>query len=452
MNKPKKVNKTPLVFLLVFIICSFALTQMGVADYLPEIMVVLWMLAITIFLYLSFAPYLLNSNDRILFWTSYVTKICYMFYRFGFGNFSNPTLSLDAHGFWKVANQYYLGDFSRIYTPFPYILNAEFNLFGVNILCCILVNIALSMIMVGIVFSILDRFNVKGSMRLLSGIFVCFMPYAFQLSTSLLREAIYFCFITISFASYIRYIYQEKQRYLYLGLIALVPVLALHIGYFPIALVYFVELLRSEKTKTVRDLFGKLIVIGLFAGFIVMSSSFNSVEYLTGSAGGIEGLINKLTSDGVSETTANAGSLYLPGIYITSVRSFLLYSPLKWLFYIASPLPMNWRGLTDVVAFFLDGFVHVVVLVSGMKGVSLLKHRYKERAEETDGKMLRVLRAGLWAVVLCAFVFGMGTKTAGTAIRHRDVLLGIEVVIFALSLMVKKMYQNDLAQARHVEK
>lgn len=452
MKQPKKVSKTALVFLLVFVICSFALTQMGIADYMPEIMVMLWMLALTIFLYLSFAPFLTDFNDRFFFWTSYITKICYMFYRFGFDNVATPTLSLDAQGFWKVANQYYSGDYGRLYTSFPYVLNAEFNLFGVNILCCILVNIAMSMVMVGIVFSLLDHFKVKGSIRLLSGIFICFMPYAFQLSTSLLREAIYFCFITVSFASFVYYIYQEKQRYLYFALLAMVPVLALHIGYFPIALVYFVELLRNGKAKTVKDLFGKILVIGLFVGFLVLSSSFNSVEYLTGSTGGIEGLINKLTSDGVSETTANAGSLYLPGVYITSFGTFLLYSPLKWLFYIAGPLPMNWRGLPDVAAFFLDGFVHVVVLISGMKGISLLKRRYKERAEETDGKMLRVLRAGLWAVVLCAFVFGLGTKTAGTAIRHRDVLLGIEVVIFALSLMIKKMHQNDLAKAWHTEK
>lgn len=45
---------------------------------------------------------------------------------------------------------------------------------------------------------------------------------------------------------------------------------------------------------------------------------------------------------------------------------------------------------------------------------------------------------GLWQILLCAVVFGLGTTTAGTAIRHRDVLLPIEVFILAICLQNKK--------------
>ncbi len=453
MRVKSKTNSGTFIGLLIFFLFSFALTRVGIADYLPEVMVVLWIIAAMIFLYVLFGKNLKSSNERILFWLSFFAKIGYAIYRFGFSDFANPTLTADAERFWRVATQYYAGNYSTTYTTYPYILNAQFQLFGVNGLCCIILNIAFSMAMVGIVLKIFDRLEISGNARLFGSIFACFMPYAFHLSTSMLREPMYFCFIALSFLFYVSYIFDGKQAGIYMALLSLIPVLILHIGYFPIAVVYFWDLIRNDKMRTAKDLLYKIVLIGAFIVFVAVSSSFNSTEeYLTGSTGGIAGLINRLTSDGVSETTANAGSLYLPGVYITSVRTFLLYSPLKWLFYISGPLPMNWRGLPDVAAFFLDGFVHVVVLISGMKGISQLKRCYKERAEEMDGKMLRVMRAGLWAVVLCAFVFGLGTRTAGTAIRHRDVLLGIEVIIFALSLMIKRKHQNDLAKTWHTEK
>ena len=52
-------------------------------------------------------------------------------------------------------------------------------------------------------------------------------------------------------------------------------------------------------------------------------------------------------------------------------------------------------------------------------------------------KMCRLLGVGLLIIVMIAFVFCLNTGNSGTAIRHRDVLIGIEAILLGLSLKIR---------------
>ena len=436
-----RINKQSIfvLALILFVFISCAMTAAGISDAMPEVMAILWLAASIITIYTASNRQLRTGNDRIFFWLSFLISVFMVFNKYGFTNWDAPTLSKDASGFWNVANQYYQGNYGRVYTMFPYILNVEFKIFGTNIICCMIVNVTLMMLMRSLAFATMNELNISGRCRFLGSLFVCLLPYTFIMVAQLWRESIYFFFIMLSFTAYVRYVKSERKSQLYLAVLSLLPVLFLHIGYFPIAVVYFFDFFKNEKIEKKQDLLKSILLVLLFFSFVFVSSSFNSISYLTGKSRSIEGLIARFSGDIVGGTVEriveDASSRYLAGVRIRSISALLIYGPLKWLFYLGSPLPMNWRGISDIVAFFFDGVFHLTVLVVGIHGVIQLKRdvRMGDYKQECRGD-LRILQTGLWAVALCAFVFGVGTGTAGTAMRHRDVMIGMESVLLAMSV------------------
>lgn len=230
---------------------------------------------------------------------------------------------------------------------------------------------------------------------------------------------------------------------IYLAIVFLIPVLVLHIGYFPIAAVYIIDIFLHEKLRSKKDLLNRLIIIVAFIIFILFASQLNSIGYLT-KGNGLVGIINKIVGANSDEVMGEAGSRYLARLKITSIPTFIFYSPIKWFFYMFSPLPTNWRGVTDIAVFLLDGCVHFVCLWKALRSISYLK------IGNVNGNLnmiIRIIQTGFWAVVLCGFVFGLGTSTAGTAIRHRAVMIGIESLIFGLSIHFRNISLKDYIEA-----
>ena len=423
------------VFLVVFCLVLALMTYTGFSDASPEIIFIIYLIGIVIFLFFASRTILKTSNDRIMFWGAFLVKAAYAVYRFPIGRIADPALSEDAGGFWRTAVQYYEGIFNRVYTPFPYVLNFEFHVFGKNVLCCCMTNIMLSMLMVLIVIQVLNKYEIYGNGRFWAVLFSAFLLYGIIVSNSILRESIYFALITASFYEYIQYINSRQQFRVYLAILMLIPVLALHIGYFPIAGVYIVDIFLNEKINSKKDLFNRSVIIVAFLIFVGFASQLNSVGYLT-KGNGIVGIINKISGANSDAAMGGAGSRYLAGLRITSIPTFFLYSPIKWIFFMFSPLPTNWRGITDIAAFLLDGCVHFICIWMALKSLRLFK---KNNVNGNLNKIIRVVRTGLWAVVLCGFVFGLGTGTAGTAIRHRDVMIGIETILLGMSLYFRSI-------------
>ena len=137
-------------------------------------------------------------------------------------------------------------------------------------------------------------------------------------------------------------------------------------------------------------------------------------------------VVNRVLGQEEMYYDSNAGSAYLVGLNADTWYMMLLYSPIKLLYYLFSPLPMNWRGLSDVLAFLLDSSIHLLYFYF------ILLYMRKNRIKKERGITNRILISIFWCVILSGFVFAISTYTAGTAIRHRDALLGLELVSIGL--------------------
>ena len=425
-------------FAFIFFLICYVLTAVGLSDYEPFVMSVVFFFGISALWGFFIRDYVRDNNDIFCISLSYVAKIVYALYRFFFlygGSLTSPKLSTDAKRFWNQATSLYSGTHILPETKFPAVLNFEFHFFGRNLWCFMLFNIFLTMIMMVIVIKMLNRLEISGKNRFISLLIVGLLPYEIIVSCSVLRESIYFVFVVLSFYLYYRHMETKRNNYLLFSIVSMIPVVLLHVGYFPIILIYFVDSFRNDKVKSTSDLFYRLFMVLAFACVVIIALRMdsNSAGYVSR---GVSGLINKITGETGSGYADEAGSRYLAGLKIDSFPTLILYTPIRWLYFLLSPLPTNWRGVSDIAAFALDSCVHLFVICSSVRALKILKLR-RCSDEEIIIKQ-RTLKIGLLIVLFISLIFCLNTNTAGTAIRHRDVLIGVEAVLIALSGEIKE--------------
>lgn len=334
----------------------------------------------------------------------------------------------DERAFWSIASMYLEGDFRAHLSLYPYILYFEFLVFGKNYLCCALLNVFLVQIMKALFCINIKKIVESENIRAFSSAIICFFPYSFLISVHLYREAIYIFLTFLSFWFYSRYILENKETYFLFAAALILSVVYMHIGYIAILIIYAIGYIHDQKDnpKRIYRIIPMLVV--LIAAFLLSWRSTAAETYFkTGSSANLlEATLARLGTQ--SGEVARAGSTYLRNIRIHNVWQLILFTPVKTFYYLFSPLPMNWRGLSDIVAFMLDSVFHIIIIIGALK-VLLKPKRYSLSTSK-----YRILMASFMIVLFSAVIFGLGTSTAGTALRHRDSLIGIEGMILALVL------------------
>lgn len=433
MNTQVSTNKTNIyagIILFTSVVLSYCFTTVGLSDRFPALVAAFWIAVVIVILSLQMKTCLLSSGEVMAISASIIIKMVIIGYTCYNMDLQNPTLSLDAGGFWRVASAYYDGDYSIVYTPYPYIINALFHVFGKNYMLVLLTNAFLTTQVTFLLLHFSRELLVSSAMRKSIVELSCLTPYLFIYSSMLWRESIYIYLITCSFLSMTKYIKYRYKSSFYLSILLLFPCIWMHIGFSPILLVYFLYSFLTKEERNLKSYVTLIfeLAIGVIAVYLIFN--MNSVVYLGGNEQGLtgSGLTNKLYSLGVSD---NSGSSYLVGVKADSLLSVIIYTPLKVLYYYFSPLPMNWRGLLDIVSFMLDSMPHMLVALFIFKSFKFCK----------DVVDKRIVIVGVFSILLCGLLFAWGTSYAGTAIRHRDVFWGLEWMIVLLVWRNRKQYE-----------
>ena len=431
--------RSNMIYFVLFILICCLLTASGFSQQFPSVIGLITVIFITFFVFSYSSKEVRSKNDILILAVSFVAKLSYLLYRmlYSYGtSITDPSLSADARRFWNHAILLYQGNAVSTDTRFPYVLNAEFHVFGPNILCVLLFNIFLTMVMAFFVIKLLNRYAVIGKYKIISLAVCSLLPYEIIVSCSLLRESVYFVFIILSFYYFQEYVAKSNYKYLLFALFIIIPVFLLHPGYFPIVIVYFIDSFRHDRPKTSNQLLMRILLIISLFGLLILGIRMDSTGggYVSR---GVSGLINKVTGEQGSGFSDEAGSRYLEGLTINSIPTLIIYAPIRALYFLFSPLPTNWRGISDVFAFIVDGCVHFYVIYSALKARKKLKRLICDSKDIVFYQYYRLINVGLYIILAVAFVFCLNTNNAGTAIRHRDVLIGIEAVMMGLSLKIR---------------
>jgi len=309
---------------------------------------------------------------------------------------------------------FYLTDSSRIWAEFIVML--------------------FSMATFHITTSILDRLDITQTARRNSMYVICLMPNYILLSSTFLRETIITFFLSLSLLYLVKWIQGSGKNISF----ALAMIFALissifHGGMALIIVAYiFAYMIYDPNTGKFVMKQSRLIGTIIFAVvFMILFLEFGSVFF---------GKLEKLTSAselGISRGAGGSSYARYVGDGTTPLR-MLIYSIPRYLYYMFSPFPWQWRGLADIITFIMSSMFYMYIIVS-----ALIFIRKTEKGNRKRNAVILLLISAF----LIAFVFSWGVTNTGTATRHRDKFIVLYTIIFALTRHEK--LQTDI---KHVQR
>jgi hypothetical protein len=332
--------------------------------------------------------------------------------------FPNPFTGLDTEDFHTATLAFLAGD-GPIKTNYTYVLAVFYRLSGdYGRFAAQFLNVLLSFGTVALLYWALRMLKVSRKSLLVALSVVAFMPATVCLSGVLLREAWIQFFVMLSACCFIQWYQRGGIGNEVACMAATFAAMLMHAGCVGALAVYMIGFLvcRTWKTEGVRTYALTVCVMVLFMLPMLVFPGLLLAKFVNAADSGLD------------IVPVVAGSTYLLWMQKLGVGLRLLLSPVRMFYLLFSPLPFDWRGLSDVAVFCVDSLVYVVLVVLMFRPPLL-------------GGAAQLKRFLGYAVLVLTFVFALGTTNAGTAVRHRAKFL--PVVVLAAAYPAKKTSVSD---------
>lgn len=278
-------------------------------------------------------------------------------------------------------------------------------------------NLLMGISILFIVRKIFDILDVDNKVALISMIILACMPNFVIFSGILLREAWVEFFVILSVYFFVRWFVGGNSLNIPLCLGSILLAAVMHSGTLVVIIGYVLAFLSYNPSTGHVQFSGNTVVFVVIATFMILLLGANS-EMFTGKFNNVESSKDLLST---VNHESEGGSVYLTWIKADSLWMGFVFSPLKMFYFLFSPLPTNWRGFGDIIAFIIDSSFYIFLCWNIARNYSL---------SNKFGSIKLFLLIGL---SISVFVFSFGTYTAGTALRHRAKLLPMLTVLYAVS-------------------
>ena len=297
-----------------------------------------------------------------------------------------------------------------------YVLNPVYKIIGVRSAITLeALNIFFNLLTNLNIYSILIKLKIKRKLLNLLIIISVLSPISLIYRTGILRESIIIMFISYSLKSFITFMLSKKNNiealksFIYTGLGAI-----FHGGAVFIVTGYFIGLLSDKKNQKI---FQYLVLILGVIGFVLFK------DLLLEKVGG--GDVDRIIAANNYTSLKMAGSGYLQNISTTSLGQIIAYLPLFMFYFLYSPTPDMFRGLLDIISFSVNSSIYLYFTFYGF-------YLYKKVGKSLTSTEKRIIRYLVISIIFTVAVFSVGTRNAGTAMRHRDKIVPLLIVIFAI--------------------
>ena len=303
------------------------------------------------------------------------------------------------------------------------------------------INILLAMTAISLVISTMKYLEIDERVARKVIALMCFLPYSAIMHSILLRETLIMFLIVCSVCFFVRYIKDGGLLTLIASMAIAIAASMVHSGAIAVLLGEAVALILYDRQKRTMRVTPKSValtiafIVGFMAMYVtlqdVIFDKFNGVE-------SAEDIVNHVS------VFIAGGSAYDVGFNIDNgALNLIVNSPIRMLYFIASPLPWDWRGVSDIVAFFFSTLFFLYTFFR-----AFVEIRKLPKGEE------RSLIIIFTVIALCgALIFAWGVSNAGTAMRHREKFTMVFMLLLALcndgkirrrqSLPVRRKIGND---------
>ena len=384
---------------------------------------------ISVFIYTVVLFYIFRKSTAgrtilILLVVSYVIKLAYVFLDVYFDvPFRIFNDYIDSTAFHRNAVEFMNGTLSLAKNTrgtYPLFLSFFYRIFGINRFLAQYLNVMLSALSQVMVLGIGRILKVEERKMIVPMMIFCLLPVSIPFSSMLIRESIIVFFIVLSVYFFLKWFKGGGNGCLAASLLMFLPAMSMHVGVIVMipAFILFFAFYDKDKSKfritwkSIALISGILVVLALLFIF-AQRLFFDKLALLKENA--LESLYMYLERD-------FGGSAYLNGMDYDSVWDILFYSFPRVFLFLFSPVPWNWRGARDILAFLADASLYLVFVVS-------LIPMY--RRTEKGKRLLPALF--MFQFVMLSFMFAQGTFTAGAAMRHRFKIVPVMLVVYLLS-------------------
>src|SRR5699024_9951499 len=315
---------------------------------------------------------------------------------------------------------------------------------------------------------------------------VSFLPNFAVMNVILLRESIIIFLVTLSLYFFLKW--WKKGSFIKLMIALILPIIAslFHSGSIAIVLGYIIIITFYDR-RSRRFIFNYQTVISGILGigllFILntlfsdlLFSKFNSIDSAAD--------LNK-----TAQAYTDGGSAYLQNIESNNPIIMILLTPIRMFYFIASPLPWDWRSFSDIFAFMFSSLFYIITIFFVISFLNIINIYYiilfinirfffffaylfllycrsfsvifafmfsslfyiitiffgirSLNIKNTDYKNLNI--ALLIMAVVTMIFFSWGVSNSGTALRHREKFLAVYMLLLAISyirLKNKKTNKN----------
>jgi hypothetical protein len=373
-----------------------------------------------------------DNNVKISFLVAYFARIAFMFWDIYARNiFILPNSGGgDAAGFFNSALQI-SGDISllgeNIYGGvYAKIMGFIFYLVGPSHIMGQYINVLYGLSVVIIIYRILKLINIDSKVIKLSILIVGFFPNSLIMSSIFLRESIITFLITLSLYYFIKWFKFARKPYILTSIILLGFASMFHSGVVGIFMGYSFAILFYNKSSNTYKFSTRTVITFIIIIIVgsILYTQYNGMFFQKFSnIDNIEDIYTKANNRA-------GGSAYLNSLKINNPIQLIIYGPIKSFFFLTSPLPLNWRGFIDVFTFITDSSFYFGTIYY------FLKNRNKV------GKRKNLVVSLIIMIASVSLIFGIGVSNAGTAVRHRQKLLPLFIVLLAVIMDGKQTYGN----------
>ena len=372
----------------------------------------------------------INNNEDLLptrgaFIQGYLLRLLLLFWdTFGRGIYVLPNLAADAEMFYRNALIVAAGgETNRGF--FCYFLGFIFKYLGTSRLYAQFLLTLFSMVALHFGDKTMRLCLVDDKTRSQLMRVLCILPNFAILSVGLISESIVTMFVAISLFFFTCWIIKGKDYWLIWASGCIFLAMRFHSGVVAVLVAYiFARLVYNKRRESISfSLFNILPTFILLIGVVFIINQYG--DMFLGKFANVDSLAD------LASTSALGGSSYAQYVgNSNNPLNMVIYTVPRIVFFLFSPMPFQWRGIADIIAFFFSSLFYIVV--------SWRTIRYLRRSDIENKAIVQMLFIVSFAAT---FVFAWGVSNAGTAARHRDKMIILFGVMYALT---KTKHVNEM--------
>lgn len=404
---------------LTIIACTFILTMFNQADtlvYHSNLLASVMVLAITTAFFFD-----INRNAQIKqvslqIIVAFLLRLFLVYFdTYGRSIFVLPNSGGDSDIFIRNSIVVALGG-DTLRGTFCYVVGYLFKVMGVSVLYVQFLLMLCSIVSLYLATLIMNKCNVQYDTQKRVMWILALLPNSAILSSIFLRESLVTMLISFSIYFFVSWFLDGGEIKFVFSLVFIVIAMIFHSGTVAVAVGYIgTRLLYNTKTKSFRFSFANLLLVSaLIVLFVVLFNNYG--EYFFQKMSGVSSL------EDIANTYDMGGSSYASYVgNSNNPLNVIVFTIPRMFYFIFSPLPWNWRSISDIIAFTFSSMFYLIVLVDTFRYIRLSNSERKK------------IVISLLIVALCTmFVFGWGVTNAGTATRHRDKMVILYGILLGL--------------------